>query len=393
VKEALQFDEAIDYFASKTSKPADWNSAEWAARRDEVRTKAFWSSRVENTRFLQRAHNLLDGFIARRSEVVINPDGVPGVALKTANRTAFVDRMRRFMIEEGMASKTEFASVNQKDVQDLRSMKRLELIFDTNVRQSYGYGQWKQGMTPAALRAFPAARLIRDRGVEEPRPRHQDNLGEVRLKTDPRWSQFHNAREIGGFEVPWGPYGFNSGVTQEDVSRREAKRLGLPVDQVAPVDASSTDGLAASVKRLDPELRRKLAEELRRGPKARDPKQAARDAAKDTRAEMLRRGLTSALSKGDTSKADRFRQALATVQDEQRLEVQEIITDTEHRLELLKRAAQEPAPPVTITPKAGKIERALRGGKIRPEIALRRLQRSGDYTDSEARSLLSYWTA
>lgn len=57
--------------------------------------------------------------------------------------------------------------------------------------------QWKQGMIPAVLRAFPAARLIRDRGVSELSPRHQDNLGEVMLKTDPRCAQFHNDLAIG----------------------------------------------------------------------------------------------------------------------------------------------------------------------------------------------------
>ena len=57
--------------------------------------------------------------------------------------------------QEGRADASEFKDVNQKNVPDLRSVARLCLIFDTNVRQTYGYGQWKQGMTPAALRAFP----------------------------------------------------------------------------------------------------------------------------------------------------------------------------------------------------------------------------------------------
>ncbi len=48
---------------------------------------------------------------------------------------------------EGMAKPGEFKGVNQKDVTDIRSMARLNLIFDTNVRQAYGFGQWKQGMT------------------------------------------------------------------------------------------------------------------------------------------------------------------------------------------------------------------------------------------------------
>jgi hypothetical protein len=170
-------------------------------------------------------------------------------------------------------------------------------------------------MTQAARSAFPGARLIRDMGVKEPRPRHQENLGEVRLKTDPRWAEFHNAKDIGGFGVPWGPYGFNSGVTQEDVSREDAMTYGLPVlDAPEPVDtAGFNDGLQASVKRLDPALKAKLLEELRSVPKPQDPREAAREAAASVRREMLNRGLTEAITRGQTSKAEKYRTAIASL--------------------------------------------------------------------------------
>lgn len=309
----VQFDEAINQLRNRETKPADWSAATWSEKAPEVRQKAFWISRVENARFLTRAHSLLDAFITREVEEVIGPDGEPTKALKMPSRADFIMRMRDFMIKEGMASSSEFKTVNQKDIRDLRSVARLKLIFDTNIRQAFGYGQWQQGMTPAALRAFPAARLIRDRGVKEPRPRHQDNLGEVLLKTDPRWSEFHNAREIGGFEVPWGPYGFNSGVTQEDVSRREAKALGLPVGKVRPMRKSSTDGLSASIKGMPEDLRRKLIQEIKSGPKPRSAKEAARKAAQDTRRQMLERGLEQAVANGQSAKVRQYRKALEKI--------------------------------------------------------------------------------
>ena len=210
-----------------------------------------------------------------------------------------------------MAKKEEFAGVNQKDVTDIRSLARLRLVFDTNVKQAFGYGQWAQRMTPAALEAYPAARLIRDRGVSVPRPRHQSSLGEVRLKTDPRWAEWHNAHEIGGFGVPWGPYGFNSGVTQEDVSRKEAKVLGLDVDSVSPVPAKITDGLQASVKKMDPALKAKLLKELNNRPPVVSPKDAARKAAAETRKIMLNRGLEKAVKKGDQAMEAKYRQAIS----------------------------------------------------------------------------------
>lgn len=310
------FEEAINFLLGKEDLPADWNAADWREQEADFQTKAFFSANVESARFLDRSHGLIFDFMVKTTEQIPQPDGSVKIALKTAGREHFVKRMRDFMIAEGMAEPGEFAGVNQKDVKDIRSVSRLRLIFDTNVRQAYGFGQWKQGMSPAVLRAFPAARLIRDRGVSEPRPRHQDNLGEVRLKTDPRWAEFHNDPAIGGFGVPWGPYGFNSGVTQEDVDREEAKALGLDVDSVAPKPAKITDETKASTKKMDPAIKAKLLEELRGGPKPRDPEQAARDAAAEVRREMLQRGLADAYQRADVAKAEKYRDALASLKEQ-----------------------------------------------------------------------------
>jgi hypothetical protein len=116
---------------------------------------------------------------------------------------------------------------------------------------------------------------------------------------------------IGGFGVPWGPYGFNSGVTQEDVDREEAKGLGVPVDSIAPKPAKVTDGTKASTKKMAPAIKAKLLEELRGGPKPRDPKEAAREAAAEVRREMLGRGLADAEMRGDGAKAAKYRKAIA----------------------------------------------------------------------------------
>jgi hypothetical protein len=311
----LPFEDAIRFLLDKEQLPAEWNAADWQEQEPDFQTKAFFSSRVENARFLDRSQGLIFDYMAKVRETIVQPDGTVVTALKVSGREQFVKRMRDFMIAEGMADFSEFKDVDQKDIEDIRSLARLRLIFDTNVRQAYGYGQWKQGMTPAVLKAFPAARLIRDRAVKEPRPRHQNNLGEVRLKTDPRWAEFHNARDIGGFQVPWGPYGFNSGVTQEDVSKAEARQLGLDVESVKPQPAKVTDGTEASTKKMDPEIKKKLLEELRGGPKAKDPAQAAREAAANARRIMLSRGLADAEERGDAAQAQKYRKAFAELPD------------------------------------------------------------------------------
>lgn len=312
IDQPMPFGEAIGFLLKKEQLPAEWDSKTWAAQEGDFRSQAFFSAKVENARFLDRAQTLLFDYMAKVREDVIGPDGKKTTALSVADRSHFVQLMRDFMIAEGMAKPEDFSKVNQKDVTDIRSIARLNLIFDTNVRSAYGFGQWKQGMQPAVLRAFPAARLIRERGVAVPRPRHQANLGEVRLKTDlPWWADFQNARDIGGFGVPWGPYGFNSGANQEDVPRAEAKALGLDVSKVKPADGKLTDGTQASTRKMDPDLKRKLLEELRKGPKPRDPEEVARQAAAETRREMLRRGMGDAERAGDYAKVTKYQQAIA----------------------------------------------------------------------------------
>ncbi|MFT3991681.1 MAG: hypothetical protein QM680_09770 [Luteolibacter sp.] len=268
---------------------------------------------MENARFLDRAQGAIFDYLAKTTEQVTGPDGVTRTALRVGGREHFVKIMREFMISEGMAKHEEFKDVKQGDVRDIRSLSRLRLIFDIQVRQAYGYGQWKQGMMPAVLKTYPAARLIRVQGVSVPRLRHQVHLGDVMLKTDPRWASYHNAKEIGGFEVPWGPYGFNSGVNQEDVSRAEAERLGLKVDaESVKNDSKLTDGTQASTKKLAPALKERLLKELRgwRQP-ARTPEEAAREAASSARRAALNRGLADAEEKGSAELAEKYRLALA----------------------------------------------------------------------------------
>jgi hypothetical protein len=271
IDQPMFFEEAIRFLLEKNPNPEEWDSADWAAERPAVRVRSFFSSRVESARFLDRAQGLIFDYLAKVRDDVTTPDGEKTTALRVGGREDFVMLMRRFMIEEGMARPEEFQRVNQGDLEDIRSVSRLRLIFDTNVRQAYGYGQWRQGMKPAVRRAFPAARFVRVRGVLEPRPRHAAHEGEVRLKTDMDWwAKYQNDPEIGGFGVPWGPYGFYSGMGQEDVPRDEAKRLGLPLDGGGDEAAGQplpglNEYAAASVRKMDPETKRKLLEELRGG--------------------------------------------------------------------------------------------------------------------------------
>ena len=256
IKKALKFLDAIAFIVDKIVVPDDeWDQQDWIDEEENIETRAFFSSRVENARFLNRAKKHLEDRIQNTVE-----DTPKGKALKAGGRADFVRSMRDFMVKEGMANEDEFRDA--EGVTDIRSESRLKLIYDTNLRQAYGYGGWKQGQKPAILRRYPAQRFRRSFKVNEPRPLHEENDGEVRLKSDESFWLEMNSSEIGGFEVPFGPWGFNSGMGVEDVSREDAAALGLSVDGVKPVKAELNENLQASVKTMDDDVKAKLKAEL-----------------------------------------------------------------------------------------------------------------------------------
>jgi hypothetical protein len=149
-------------------------------------------------------------------------------------------------------------------IKDITSEKRLGLIFDVQVQSAYEYGNWKQSMDPDVLNEFPAWRFVREVDVSKPRPVHQQNEGVVRLKTDLEFWMAMNSPSFGGFGVPHGPWGFNSGMGVEDVDRDEAEKLGLlePSTVLESPEGKFNDKLESSVRGLDPERRTEIQQQL-----------------------------------------------------------------------------------------------------------------------------------
>lgn len=268
IEEPMTFPEAIEFILEKDIVPeSEWEEKEWRDKERDVALRAFFSAKVEEARFLDRMQSFLFDTLAGTTEKVVGPDGVERVALRGGDRATFILKMQEAMLQEGMMSgDDEFQEVNQSDITDIRSEARLKLIYDTNMRQAYGYGQWKQGQHPAILKRFPAQRLVRDREVREPRERHALSEGEVRLKSDKAyWAGYQNDPEIGGFSVPWPPFGFNSGMGVQDVDREEAQALGLKVDDIKPAeDKGLNAGLKASTDTMGEDAKEMLRRELQR---------------------------------------------------------------------------------------------------------------------------------
>lgn len=248
----MPFYDAVQKFGDQSPIGSALMSDEWSDVPLALRERAFFSSQVENARFLQRAMDSINDFLQSNRE-----DTEGGPALKTGSRAQFVEQMREFALSEGMGPIDESQAGGLRDI---TSEQRLSLIFNTQVQQANDYGYWRQGMNPDVLDEFPAQRFIRVKEVKEPRETHQRYEDQVYLKTDPIWAKSINE----DFGVPWGPWAWGCGHDVEDVDRAEAEQLGLlkPDEVVEPDTANFNENLRASTNGLDPDLLDKLKNEF-----------------------------------------------------------------------------------------------------------------------------------
>ncbi len=260
------FKDAVRKLNDKLPVTSVLKSREWSMVPVAIRERAFFSARVENARFLQAARDGIDDFL--KSEVE-ETDG--GKALKAGGRERFVRIMREKMAEQGMP----IVGPHVGGVIEPTSTGRLRLIFETQTTMANDYAYFKHGNEdPAIRRAFPAQRFIREMPTPSPRRSHDANDGVVKLKSDLAFWLSMNAREIGGFGVPYGPWGFNSGMGVEDVGRSEAIARGLmkaddPTPPPVPEEGFNAD-VIASTNGIDPDIMRQLEKAL--GPKAKRKK-------------------------------------------------------------------------------------------------------------------------
>lgn len=262
------FKDAVRKLNDKLPVTSVLKSREWSLVPVAIRERAFFSAQVENARFLQTARDGIDDFL--KSEVE-ETDG--GKALKAGGRERFVRIMREKMAEQGML----VVGPEVGGVTEPTSTGRLRLIFETQTTMANDYAYFKHGNEdPAIRRAFPAQRFIREMPTESPRAVHEAYTGAVRMKDDLAFWLSMNSREIGGFGVPYGPWGFNSGMGVEDVGRAEAIARGLmkpdaPTPPPVPEEGFNAD-VVASTNGIDPDIMRQLEKAL--GPKGKKKRDA-----------------------------------------------------------------------------------------------------------------------
>jgi hypothetical protein len=255
IEEPTPFLEALEKLQQRGVLPLDFDTVQWQNVPVAIRERAFFSSQVESARLLDSMKGYIDDYLAQSRD--------ENGKLVAQGRAEFVANMRELAIREGLGRvdpKTGQIDpeIREGDLTDIRSIARLQLIFDTQVEAAQEYAYWKQGLDPDVLRVYPAQRFIRVRPVMVPRDYHEANEGVVRLKSDlDFWLDMNR-----DFGVPWGPWGFNSGMGVEDVDREEAVALGLleKGERITLTEQDLNDRLQAGVAGMDPDI----AESLRR---------------------------------------------------------------------------------------------------------------------------------
>lgn len=255
----IPFAEAISKLAARGIVPSPATTEDWSQIAVDLRERSFFSARVESTRVLQSMRDYLDEHL-RVTRFAPTSQG-PG-ALVAQGRAEFVADMRVLAIREGLGRIDPETgeidpNISESDLTDIRSIRRLELVFDTQIDAAQEYGYYEQGQDPDILYAFPAQRFIRVRPVIAPRPYHQAALGTIRRKDDQKfWISLNR-----DFGVPWGPWGFGSGCGTEDVDRDEAIEVGAisVTDNVLPVALPFNTGLSAGVRDLSGDIAAALA--------------------------------------------------------------------------------------------------------------------------------------
>jgi hypothetical protein len=217
-------EKAVERIQQQRPHGSSMGSAEWELLPAELRDRAFFSARVESERILAEMKVRLQA----RLELA-QRDG------RTVDRGVFMEEMRQILKDEKYQRPD---GVKRGSLQDLKSHRRLGLIFDMNVAQAQGYARWKSGMDPDVLKASPAQELIRVRSRMEHRdwPRIWQQAGGkfygmpgkdypnapgrmIALKTDPIWTK------ISRFGTPWPPFDWGSGMGLKSIRRAEAESL------------------------------------------------------------------------------------------------------------------------------------------------------------------------
>ncbi len=252
----VPFAEAIAELKKKQLLPTAATASELEQLGAQLKRYAFFSARVQNVPFLQRASDLITR--------MVNPQaagGAPGTYMDSAR---FSEELGRFLRSIGYLPEPG----NEGTLQDLSSDARLTLIADMNVAKAQNLGQALQANSRTALDAFPANELYRAGNFYSQKQRNwplkwRDAGGRffgggrmIAAVDDPIWTRTIDEGGFNRFGDPYPPFDYNSGMRTKPVSRAEAIELGVieesfsakPLELTLKPGGFGLEGLSKSIQ-------------------------------------------------------------------------------------------------------------------------------------------------
>ncbi len=259
---------AVAHISGRTPLGSILKSREWELVAAELRMRAFFSAQVVNERILAEAQKRIMQRI--KLERSILEDGTQGALM---DRGRFIEEMRQVLSEEGYKRGT----AKRGSLLDMKSTRRLGLIWDMNLAQAQGFARWKSDQTVHGLENEPCYELVRLEQRVDPRdwpliwaehggkfhgtPGADYPLAPGRmiaLKTDPIWTY------ISRFKTPWPPFDWDSGMGLTGIDRAESETLGVigPDDVLVPLNKPFNDGYTMSLTDVPEAGRERLRSQL-----------------------------------------------------------------------------------------------------------------------------------
>lgn len=169
---------------------------------------------------------MMDSYLNSEVEIIKNiSTGKNDTAYKICGVADFKEKAIEVLIKQGAAFQDDFS---YKTAHGEMNDNLLTMVFNTYCEQRSTLTDWQIKMNNEDwLNLYPAARFVRRPGAISKRQRHIDAEGMVKRWDDFAFWTFQNGADIGGFDVPWGPFGYNSYMIQVPVERKEAEKLGL----------------------------------------------------------------------------------------------------------------------------------------------------------------------
>jgi hypothetical protein len=231
--------EAAAQMSARTVVGSPMLSRQWALVPAEIRFRAMFSARVEHERTLAEMQERITDAMAGMKR-----DGA------TMDRSRFIEEMRPIIQQSGYRRPD---GSGKKSLTNLKSRRRLELIWNMNTAQASGYAKWLSDMDPDGLENEPCYELTRIMARQEPRDwfavwlREGGKLYDGRMiarKTSQIWTA------ISRFGTPWPPFDWGSGMGLMDISRTEAEALGVispddPPDEPLPTPFNAAHSASA----------------------------------------------------------------------------------------------------------------------------------------------------